>query len=138
MNRDLRFRGRFPCSADGARRARKRVVHFAMQWLGGDELIDLELACGEALANCVEHGCGRVLTIDCSYDDGMLITEIRQRGTSFVPPKAVAAPPHGALRGYGLYIMHQVLDGIELLEGGKGLRLLKKPRLRGSVGNGAT
>jgi anti-sigma regulatory factor (Ser/Thr protein kinase) len=123
----VRFRARFPSSADGARRARKRVVDFATAWLCGDELIDLELACGEALANCVEHGRGPLLIVDCSCDNGILITEIRQRG-SFAAPHPVVAPPQGALRGYGLYIMHQVLDGIEFLEDGKGLRLLKKLR----------
>jgi hypothetical protein len=30
------------------------------------------------------------------------------------------------LRGYGLFIMHHVLDGMEFLDGGTGLRLFKK------------
>ncbi|MGA8473885.1 MAG: ATP-binding protein [Candidatus Cybelea sp.] len=122
----VRFRGRFPCSPDGARRARKQLMEFAAAWLRGDHLVDLELACGEALANCVEHAGGPVLTVDCSCDGDVLITEIRHRGQGFDPPRGITAPPRGALRGYGLFIMHHVLDGMEFLDGGTGLRLFKK------------
>ena len=122
----MRFRGRFQCSADGARRARKLVVKFASAWLAGEELVSLELASGEALANCVEHGGGPILVVDCWCVDEVLTVEIRHQGRGFEPPLAVHAPPRGALRGYGLFIMHQVLDEVEFLEGGRGLRLVKR------------
>lgn len=130
MSRIVRFQGRFQCSADGARRARKLVINFATTWLAGDELVGLELACGEALANCVEHGGGPILAVDCWCADESLTVEIRHQGRGFEPPQAVQAPPRGALRGYGLFIMHQVLDEVEFLEGGRGLRLRKNLPVR--------
>lgn len=83
------------------------------------------MAAGEAVANCVEHGGGPTLSVDCWTQDGKLIAEIRHQGLGFQPPQNVGAPPPGAPRGYGLYIMHQVLDGVEFLDGGTGLRLVK-------------
>lgn len=123
-----RLRGRFPCSADGARRARKLVVEFATNWLGADEVHSMELACGEALANCVEHGGGRSVEVDCWCNGDSLVAEIRHNGRQFTVPPTIAPPPQGALRGYGLFIMHQTLDSVEFLDGGTGLRLVKNLR----------
>ncbi|HEV3091579.1 MAG TPA: ATP-binding protein [Candidatus Cybelea sp.] len=118
--------GRFPCSAEGARRARRLVIDFAKSRLFGEDLVSFELAAGEAVANCVEHGGGPTLTVKCWVEDGRLFAEIRHRGEGFEPPERVEAPPRGAPRGYGLFIMHEVLDGVEFLEGGTGLRLIKQ------------
>lgn len=96
-----------------------------MNWLDGDNLHSLELACGEALANCVEHGGGLSVEVDCWCTGASLIAEIRHNGRGFQSPKEITAPPHGAPRGYGLYIMHRTLDAIEFLHGGSGLRLVK-------------
>jgi hypothetical protein len=52
-------------------------------------------------------------------------TEIRHNGRAFEKPKMIAAPPQGAPRGYGLYIMHRTLDAVKFLDGGIGLRLVK-------------
>lgn len=120
------FSERLPCSAEGARRARRRVVNFVSHWLTGEDLIGFELACGEALANCVEHGGGPTLSVKCWLDGRRLVAEIRHEGRGFEPPQRVGAPPEGAARGYGLFIMHEVLDGVEFLDGGLGLRLTKK------------
>ncbi|MFY9720709.1 MAG: ATP-binding protein [Candidatus Cybelea sp.] len=120
------FSERLPCSAEGARRARRRVVDFVRNWLSGEDLIGFELACGEALANCVEHGGGPTLSVDCWLEGRRLIAEIRHEGQGFEPPQRVGAPPEGAPRGYGLFIMHEVLDGVEFLDGGLVLRLVKK------------
>lgn len=101
-------------------------MDFATTWLSGDDLIGFELASGEALANCVEHGGGPSLSVRCWFDQGRLIAEIRHEGEGFDPPDPILAPPEGAPRGYGLFIMHEVLDAVEFLEGGRGLRLVKK------------
>jgi anti-sigma regulatory factor (Ser/Thr protein kinase) len=103
-------------------------VEFAGFWLGDEDLVSFEMALGEALANCVEHGGGPSLAVTCWRDDASLVAEIRHEGRGFEPPATVAAPPQGALRGYGLFIMHAVLDRIEFLEGGRGLRLSKRIR----------
>lgn len=124
----LRFRGCFPCSPTGARRARKLLTNFAKAWFRDSDLVHFELASGEALANCVEHGGGPKLSIDCWLDGGRLITEIRHEGRGFEPPARISAPPQGSARGYGLFIMHSLLDAVEYLDGGTGLRLVKKLR----------
>jgi anti-sigma regulatory factor (Ser/Thr protein kinase) len=126
----LRFSGQFPCSPTGARRARKLVTNFAASWLSGEDLVNFELACGEALANCAEHSGGPTMSVDCWLDGDRLMTEIRHYGRGFEPPERVTAPPQGAPRGYGLFIMHSVLDGLEFLDGGTGLRLIKSARKR--------
>jgi anti-sigma regulatory factor (Ser/Thr protein kinase) len=130
MSRPERFSGRFTCSPTGARRARKVVTQFAETWLRGEDLMHFEMACGEALANCVEHTDCRTMSVECWLDGERLMTEIRQDGNGFVPPECVAPPPQGAPRGYGLFIMHSVLDGVEFLDNGTGLRLIKSTRKR--------
>jgi anti-sigma regulatory factor (Ser/Thr protein kinase) len=94
--------------------------------LHGDDLSGFELASGEALANCVEHAGGPTLVVVCWCDRGRLTAEIWHQGRGFVPPAAVSAPPAGAPRGYGLFIMHELLDAIEFIDGGRGLRLVKE------------
>jgi anti-sigma regulatory factor (Ser/Thr protein kinase) len=132
VSRTPQFSRRFPCSAAGAREARALVAGFAANWLSGDDLIGFELGAGEALANCVEHGGGPVLSVDCWLDGNRLIAEIRHQGRGFNPPERVNPPPQGAPRGYGLFIMHEVVDGVEFMDGGTGLRLFKNlpPRAR--------
>ncbi len=125
MSRTPQFSRRFPCSAAGAREARALVAGFAANWLSGDDLIGFELGAGEALANCVEHGGGPVLSVDCWLEGSRLIAEIRHQGRGFDPPEFVNPPPQGAPRGYGLFIMHEVVDGVEFMDGGTGLRLFK-------------
>lgn len=125
MSRTPQFSRRFPCSAAGAREARALIAGFAANWLSGDDLVGFELGAGEALANCVEHGGGPVLSVDCRLDGSRLIAEIRHQGRGFNPPECVNPPPQGAPRGYGLFIMHEVVDGVEFMDGGTGLRLFK-------------
>jgi anti-sigma regulatory factor (Ser/Thr protein kinase) len=130
VSRSARFSERFPCTPTGARRARKRVTQFAADWLSGDDLLHFEMACGEALANCVEHADSPTMMVECWSDNDRLMTEIRHDGEGFVPPECVEAPPPGAPRGYGLFIIHSVLDGVEFLDRGRGLRLIKSTRPR--------
>ncbi len=129
VNGSVRWKGSFPCSPEGARGARKLITDFAKEWLSGEMLAALELGCGEALANSVEHGGGPTLAVACCFADRELTVEIRHEGKGFDPPTTVTPPPQGSLRGYGLYIMYEVLDGVEYLDGGTGLRLrLRAPR----------
>ncbi|MGC9991545.1 MAG: ATP-binding protein [Candidatus Cybelea sp.] len=120
MSRTPQFSRRFPCSAAGAREARTLVAVFAANWLSGEDLIGFELGAGEALANCVEHGGGPILSVDCCTDGRRLVAEIRHQGRGFKPPECVNPPPQGAPRGYGLFIMHEVVDGVEFMDGGRG------------------
>ncbi len=120
-----RYRGSFPASPIGARRARCAVTTFAKAWLSGRDLNDFETAVGEVLANAVEHGGGESVTVECYFESGKVVAEIRDRGGGFLPPAAFQAPLGGAPRGYGLFIMHCLLDEVQFLDGGRTLRLVK-------------
>jgi len=120
-----RYEGSFQCSPIGARQARCAIKSFARTWLSGRDLSDFEAAVGEVLANAVEHGGGPMITVECYFDSGRVVAEIQDHGAGFLPPAAIEAPSGGALRGYGLFIMHRLLDEVEFLDSGCKLRLVK-------------
>lgn len=120
-----RYQATFPASPMGARQARCAVTTFAKTWLRGRDLSDFEAAVGEVLANAVEHGGGDHVSIECYFDSGKVVAEIRDSGGGFLPPPAIRMPRDGAPRGYGLFIMHCLLDDVQFLDGGRMLRLLK-------------
>lgn len=120
-----RYEGSFPCSPIGARQARCALRAFAKAWLNGRDLTDFEGAVGEVLANAVEHGGGPTIAVACYFDSGRVVAEIQDHGAGFLPPAAIQAPAGGALRGYGLFIMHRLLDEVEYLDNGCRLRLVK-------------
>lgn len=121
-----RYCGSFPRSPSGARRARGLIKNFAKAYLSGCDLEDFETAIGEALANAVEHSDASTLTVRCWCESGCLVTELEDDGRGFFPPLSFQAPPDGALRGFGLFIMHQLLDEIDFLDNGKRLHLVKR------------
>jgi anti-sigma regulatory factor (Ser/Thr protein kinase) len=121
-----RYTETFACNPTEARRARKALAHFAAAWLHGADSSDFEMAVGEALANTVEHSkCSR-MTVDCVYAHERVIAEIAQNGLGFEPPHIHPAPARGATRGYGLFIMHSMLDQLEFYENGTRVRLVKR------------
>ncbi len=95
-------------------------------WLSGQELTDAESAVGEALANVSEHGRGSRFEVTCSVDGGLMAIDIHGDGYGFLPPSEVMPPPVGAIRGYGLFLMHTLVDGIEFFDNGRGIRLYKR------------
>ena len=121
-----RYLGSFPCSAAGARRARSALKQFARLYLADRRLDDFETAIGEALANAVEHSAAKNIVVACAYESSQVIAEIEDDGRGFFPASNVARPPHDAVRGFGLFIMHQLLDEIEFLDGGRRLRLVMR------------
>jgi anti-sigma regulatory factor (Ser/Thr protein kinase) len=126
VTRPPHYNETFACTPTEARRARKAVVQFAAPWLQGTASSDFETAVGEALANAVEHSHCSHLTVDCVYARERLIAEIVQDGIGFEPPRNQRAPAQGAERGYGLFIMHSVLDRLEFYENGTRVRLVKR------------
>lgn len=120
------YEGSFPCSPIGARQARCAITAFAKGWLSGRDLTDFEGAIGEVLANAVEHGRGSKISVECYADSDRVVAEIRDYGHGFLPPAAVRVPTGAALRGYGLFIVHRLLDEVEYLDNGSRLRLVKR------------
>lgn len=126
MSPARRYLGSFPCSAAGARSARSALKQFARLYLANRQLDDFETAIGEALANAVEHSAATKIAVACAYESSHLIAEIKDDGCGFFPAASVSRPPHDAVRGFGLFIMHQLLDEIEFLDGGRRLRLVMR------------
>lgn len=126
VRRPRGYEGSFPCSPIGARQARCAIKAFAQSWLSGRDLTDFEGAIGEVLANAVEHGRGLKIGVECYADSDRVVAEIRDYGGGFLPPAPVRAPTGGALRGYGLFIVHRLLDEVEYLDNGSRLRLIKR------------
>lgn len=118
------FRGLFPRNASGARRARKLVLDAAQPWLSAEDLERLEYAAGEALANAVEHGNGSSLLVRCRRETDRCIVEIVDSGIGVPTSEALGTLPGAeSPPGYGLFIMHKLADGIEILDGGTRVRL---------------
>jgi anti-sigma regulatory factor (Ser/Thr protein kinase) len=96
-----------------------------------DQLLDdIEAAVGEGLANAVEHA---------RHDDGgfevmvrrevdTLIIEIKDSGSGFDYSTVCSAaqPPTEAQRGFGSFIMRELMDDVGYSELGTRLRLIKR------------
>ncbi len=125
------YRGTFPSTYASVSLARHAVVQYAAcRGFLGESLNDVESAVGEALANAAEHGHADGGTIDvrASLSDGLLIVEIKDSGRGFAPavrqlqPRVLGESP----RGFGIFIMRELMDVVEFSEHGSRLRLMKR------------
>jgi len=116
----------FACSPHNAAEARRAVTRFASTWLAQTDLWDFELAMGEVLSNAVQHGRSYWIAVHCYLDGDRIVTEVRDYGDGFALPQQFEPPAQGALRGYGLFLMHALLDELEFLDSGRHVRLVKK------------
>jgi anti-sigma regulatory factor (Ser/Thr protein kinase) len=110
--------------------ARREIVDFARHWFSGSELADIESAVGEALANSAEHGAkrGGAVDVHCSFDGQALVVEVKDDGDGFERWSAVdyVQPLRDAARGYGIFIMRELMDEVEYTERGTRVRLCKR------------
>jgi serine/threonine-protein kinase RsbW/non-specific serine/threonine protein kinase len=126
------YRRSYPQSSKAVGRARRDVVDFAQRQCGfsGQPLADIEVAVGEGLANAVEHGNADESGFEVSVrrDAHALIVEIKDRGHGFDPENmyASAQPAVEALRGFGKYIMRELMDEVRYTDRGTRLQLLKR------------
>jgi anti-sigma regulatory factor (Ser/Thr protein kinase) len=127
--RQRSYRSVVPRSPSGAREARLQVKRYAQQWLAAEDLADFEMALGEALANAVEHGGGSTITVSCAVQKGKFVAIVEDRGPGFVWQGLPPAPRDGAIRGYGLFVMHALTDEIDILDDGRKVRLAKRTRV---------
>jgi len=120
----------YPQSSKAVGRARRDVVEFARRCGFVDQLLDdIEAAVGEGLANAVEHGHGDDggLEVSARRDGEALVVEIKDSGRGFDHATVGAgAPPVEALRGFGSFIMRQLMDDVGYTEFGTRLRLIKR------------
>lgn len=105
-------------------------MRFAGQWFAGEDLRDIESAAGEALANSAEHGAADGTTIDvtCRCDGVIFTIEIEDAGGGFERWNAGACgrPHAGSSRGFGTFIMRELMDEIEYTKRGARVRLVKR------------
>jgi anti-sigma regulatory factor (Ser/Thr protein kinase) len=107
------------------------VVEFARRCGFVDQLLDdIEAAVGEGLANAVEHGHrdDGGFEVSARRDGEVLVVEIKDSGRGFdhATVCAGAPPPVEALRGFGTFIMRELMDDVGYTEFGTRLRLIKR------------
>lgn len=125
------YRRRYPQSSKAVGLARREVVEFA-RGCGflGQSLDDIEVAVGEGLANAVEHAHRGDAGFEVAVlrDADALIVEIKDSGRGFDHGRVAlpARPPVEALRGFGMFIMRELMDDVRYSEFGTRLRLVKR------------
>jgi serine/threonine-protein kinase RsbW len=125
------YRARFPNTRRAAALARRAIVdHVARYGYRKQDLSDIETAAGEALANAVEHGHRDEsgFEVRIAIDATRIVIEVQDDGTGFHTPSGTGAksPGHDAPRGFGIYLMHHLMDEVEFTERGTCVRLTKR------------
>lgn len=99
------------------------------------DVMEVDLAVQEGLANAIRHGCQNDPTkqVQCciTFDAaGELVVVIRDPGTGF-DPKAVPDPLEGKnlfrASGRGVFLINELMDTVEFTEGGRQLSMRKRP-----------
>ncbi len=125
------FRQRYPQTRKAVGDARRTVVAFAQSCgFGGQDLEDIEVAVGEALANAFEHGhCeSDSFEVWAKRDAGALSVEVKDFGRGFDhgDPRSRERPAPESVRGFGTFIMRDLMDSVEYSEHGTRVRLTKR------------
>jgi anti-sigma regulatory factor (Ser/Thr protein kinase) len=81
--------------------------------LSEERAIDLVIAVSEVAANTVQHA-RTAGTLDIWYDAGKIVCQVTDAGFISDPLAGSHAPPPGATTGYGLWMVHQVCDKVDL------------------------
>lgn len=120
----------FPADPQHVRSARAAVTTYAqLCGFSGSELIDIELATGEALSNAVEYADGpnRSFSVRCDCKNGEFRIEIGNSGNRFrVPRRALEVVPNERNRGFGIFIMRRLMDDVTFARDGARVRMRKR------------
>ena len=125
------FEARFPSTKRAAALARRSFMRrIAALGYNGEALGDNETAVGEALANAAEHGhrAGSAFELRVYVDEEHVVIEVHDEGAGFAGSLDAIGhlPPSDAPRGFGIYLMRQLMDAIEYEERGTRVRLKKR------------
>jgi anti-sigma regulatory factor (Ser/Thr protein kinase) len=99
-----------------------------------EQLMAVELALQEAIANGIRHGCGgdaskRIQCIVNITSDGEVIITVRDPGKGF-DPSSVANPlaPENVLKpsGRGIFLINGLMDDVRFGDGGRELQMKKR------------
>nr|WP_260408509.1 ATP-binding protein [Planomonospora venezuelensis] len=120
---------RWPITSDLAL-LRGRVHSYAVQaGLSGERLDDLLIAANEAAINVLEHGGGSG-TVSVWREEGFFTVEVADGAGRLGPRDAVRERPvAGAPRGFGLWLMGQLCDQLNIDQDARGSRVLLRMRL---------
>jgi len=129
------YRRRFTSTYESVGTARREIVAFAAaNGFAGTALDDIESAVGEALANAAEHGhrAGGEITVNAKISERAFVVEIEDRGPGFARWNASGSERPGptAARGFGIFLMRELMDEVDYSSNGACVRLVK--RLGGS------
>jgi serine/threonine-protein kinase RsbW len=126
----LEYRAQFEGRPENVSIARREVIAFISRWFSDAELYNVEVSVGEALANAAEHGCrfGGKIDIRVHAVGEDLAIEVRDSGFGFDRWTASdrLRPLDNAVRGFGLFIMRELMDEVRYSEHGRVIRLLKR------------
>ncbi|GIH79947.1 ATP-binding protein [Planobispora longispora] len=101
----------------------------ALAGLSGERLDNLLIAANEAAINVLEHGGGSG-TVSVWQDDSFLTVDVTDSVGSLKPQDAVRDRPEaGASRGFGLWLMGQLCDQLNIQQGAGGSRVRLRMRL---------
>ncbi len=99
-----------------------------------EQVMEIELALQEAVANAIRHGCRGDSTqqLQCTVNidgAGEVVITVRDPGPGF-DPQTVADPlaPENVLKpsGRGIFLINGLMDDVEFADGGRELRMRKK------------
>ncbi len=94
-----------------------------------DEVSDIRLAAGEALSNAVEHGAthrSSGFSVSCLFRNDELTIEIRDNGEGFTQMPSDDMPLEQRNRGFGIFLMRRLMDGVHFDRNGTLVRLTRR------------
>lgn len=111
--------------------ARNAIASFArICGFTTEEVSDIRLAAGEALSNAVEHGRATRssgFSVRCSFIEEELTIEIRDNGEGFsLESKRDETPIEQRSRGFGIFLMRRLMDGVQFDNNGTCVRLIRR------------
>ena len=124
------FFARFPSTTQSVVEARRGLIGYVRRFGFAEDIVaDIECAIGEALANAAEHGFrdGTSFDVSARSDGENIIIDVQDDGPGF--PHSAGAPdipPTTSPRGFGIYIMHSLMDEIAFSDRGRRISLRKR------------
>ncbi|MBD5633635.1 MAG: ATP-binding protein [Candidatus Eremiobacteraeota bacterium] len=130
------YRAQFRGTPSSVREARQAILDYAkLCGFAAEEMFDIALGAGEALANAVEHGNKDLgfIAVSCTFDNGVLIIEVSDSGPGFdVARHETKHREPDAIRGFGISIMRSVMDAVDYMARGTTVRLHKRRAASGT------
>lgn len=135
------FRAQYPSTHDSVGPARRAIMRYvALCGFHGNAITDIESAIGEALANAAEHGrtAEGHFGVEALMDGDRLVVTIKDEGVGFERWNATQyiRPLADSPRGFGIFIMRELMDEVEFSDRGSRLKLVKRLPAESSHGGG--